>query len=73
MLKSYRLCTSSGQKAQDHIVHSDDCSEREKAEDVEFIGLCTSATAAISEAKRRGYQQVKPCKLCSHRWDPSLR
>lgn len=71
MLKSYRLCSSARQKPTDvHIVHSDGCSELEKVQELEFIGLCSSSKAAISEAQRRGYQEVKACRMCSHNWEP---
>jgi hypothetical protein len=72
MLKSYRLCNSTRHKVENHVVHADDCAEFDKAEELEFIGLCTSTKAAISEAQRRGYHPVKACNVCSHRWDPLM-
>jgi RNA polymerase-binding transcription factor DksA len=72
MLKGYRLCASSRKVSDEHIVHTDGCSELDKVEELEYIGLCTSSHAAISEAQRRGYHQVKACNVCSHRWDPHV-
>jgi len=56
----------------EHIVHADGCSELEREERLDYIGLCRSSQAAISEAQRRGYHRVKACNVCSHRWDSNM-